>query len=83
MGSFMIRNLFKAEFSQQTFLEKDVTNAIQHFKQDNFHEINNPNNNTFQLLEKLENYQKEDPELFIAKKLKQGRLFHIFWMDSK
>jgi hypothetical protein len=62
MGSFMIRNLLIAEFSQQTFLEKDITNAIQHFKQDNFHddEINDPDNDAFQLLEKLENCQRED-----------------------
>ena len=83
MGSFMIRNLLIAEFPQQTFLEKDITNAIQHFKRDSFHdEINDPDNDAFQLLEKLENCQKEDPGMFIAKKLKQGRLFHIFWMDS-
>jgi hypothetical protein len=83
MGSFMIRNLLKAEFPQQTFLERDVVNAIQHFKQDNFYETNDPDNDAFLLLEKLENCQKEDPGMFIAKKLKQGRLFHIFWMDSR
>lgn len=83
MGSFMIRNLLKAEFPQQTFLERDVTNAIQHFKQDNLYEINDPDNDAFLLLEMLENCQKEDPGMFIAKKLKQGRLFHIFWMDSR
>src|SRR5579862_697564 len=83
MGSFMIRNLLKAEFPQQTFLEKDVINSVQHFKQNNFHETNDPDNDAFQLLEILENYQKEDPGMFIAKKTKQGRLFHIFWMDSR
>ncbi|GES98284.1 protein FAR1-related sequence 5-like [Rhizophagus clarus] len=34
------------------------------------------------LLEKLEIQQKDDPGMFIAKKIHQGRLFHIFWMDS-
>ncbi|CAB4379092.1 unnamed protein product [Rhizophagus irregularis] len=47
MGSFMIRNLLKAEFPQQTFLERDVVNAIQHFKQDNFYETNDPDNDVF------------------------------------
>ena len=75
----MIRNLLIAEFPQQTFLEKDITNAIQHFKQDHFRdEINDPDNDAFQLLERLENCQREDLGMFIAKKLKQGRLFHIF-----
>jgi hypothetical protein len=68
MGSFMIQNFLKTEFPQQTFLKKNVTNAIQHFKQDNFHKINDPDNDAFQLLKKLENYQKEDSGLFIAKK---------------
>ncbi|CAB4461102.1 hypothetical protein RhiirA5_439084 [Rhizophagus irregularis] len=40
----------------QIFLERDVINAIQSFKQDNSHcEANNPDNNAFWLLEKLEN----------------------------
>src|ERR1044072_3841902 len=82
MNSFMIRNLLISEFPQQTFLEKDVVNAIQCFKQDNYNENNNSDNDAFQLLEKLENQQKEDPGMFIAKKIYQGRLFHIFWMDS-
>ncbi|CAB4411418.1 unnamed protein product [Rhizophagus irregularis] len=83
MGSFMIRNLLIAEFPQQTFLERDVINAIQYFKQDNSHsEVNDPDNDAFWLLEMLENQQKEDPGMFIAKKIRQGRLFHIFWMDS-
>jgi hypothetical protein len=82
MGSFMIRNLLISEFPQQTFLEKDVVNAIQRFKQDNYNENNDSDNDAFQLLEKLENQQKEDPGMFIAKKIHQGRLFHIFWMDS-
>ena len=83
MGSFTIRSLLKAEFPQQTFLEKDVTNANQQFKQENFHDgVEDLDNDAFQLLERLENCQKEDPGMFIAKKLRQGRLFHIFWMDS-
>ena len=37
----------------------------------------------FLLLEKLENQQKEDPGRNVyCKKIHQGRLFHIFWMDS-
>ncbi|CAG8764671.1 16596_t:CDS:1, partial [Rhizophagus irregularis] len=56
IGSFIIWNLLIAEFSQQIFLERDVINAIQSFKQDNSHcEANNPDNNAFWLLEKLEN----------------------------
>jgi hypothetical protein len=82
MGSFMIRNLLISEFPQQFFLEKDVVNAIQRFKQDNYNEINDPDNDAFWLLEKLENQQRDDPGMFIAKKTYQGRLFHIFWMDS-
>ncbi|CAG8608989.1 24607_t:CDS:2, partial [Gigaspora rosea] len=46
-------------------------------------EINDPDIDAFQLLEILENCQKEDPGMFIAKKINQGRLFYIFWMDSK
>ncbi|PKC52075.1 hypothetical protein RhiirA1_482309 [Rhizophagus irregularis] len=83
MGSFMIRNLLIAEFPQQIFLERDVINAIQYFKQDNSHsKVNDPDNDAFWLLEMLENQQKEDPRMFIAKKIYQERLFHIFWMDS-
>ena len=79
MGSFMIRNLLISEFPQQTFLEKDVVNAIQHFKLNNSHnETNNSDNDAFWLLEKLESQQKENPGMFIAKKINQGRLFHIF-----
>ncbi|CAB4475473.1 unnamed protein product [Rhizophagus irregularis] len=73
MGSFMIRNLLIAEFPQQTFLERDVINAIQYFKQDNSHsEVNDPDNDAFWLLEMLENQQKKDPRMFIAKKIHQG-----------
>lgn len=65
------------------FLKRDVINAIQFFKQDNSHcETNDPDNNAFWLLEKLENQQKEDPGMFIAKKIHQERLFDIFWMES-
>ncbi|GBC42134.2 protein FAR1-RELATED SEQUENCE 5-like [Rhizophagus irregularis DAOM 181602=DAOM 197198] len=50
---------------------------------DNSHsEVNDSDNDAFWLLEMLENQQKEDPRMFIAKKIHQGRLFHIFWMDS-
>jgi hypothetical protein len=65
------------------FLKRDVINAIQSFKQNNSYcEANNPDNNAFWLLEKLENQQKEDSEMFIAKKIHQERLFNIFWMES-
>ncbi|CAG8763649.1 19360_t:CDS:2, partial [Rhizophagus irregularis] len=74
MGSFMIRNLLIAEFPQQIFLERDVINAIQYFKQDNSHsKVNDPDNDAFWLLEMLENQQKEDPRMFIAKKIYQER----------
>lgn len=84
MDSFIIRNLLIAKFLQQIFLKRDVINAIQYFKQNNSYssEINDPDNDAFWLLEMLENQQKEDPEMFIAKKIYQERLFHIFWMDS-
>ncbi|GBB98120.1 hypothetical protein RclHR1_03140019 [Rhizophagus clarus] len=48
----------------------------------NHNEINDPDSDAFWLLEKLEIQQKDDPGMFIAKKIHQGRLFHIFWMDS-
>ncbi|CAG8496678.1 17842_t:CDS:2 [Gigaspora rosea] len=64
-------------------IEKDIVNAIQRFKQENTcNEANNPDNDAFLLLDMLENRQNEDTELYIAKKINNGRLFHIFWMDS-
>ncbi|CAG8519315.1 17814_t:CDS:2, partial [Racocetra fulgida] len=74
IGSFMIRNLLIAEFSQHTLLERDIVNAIQRFKQDNVcNKINNPDNDAFLLLNMLENQQNDDAGLYIAKKINNGR----------
>ncbi|GES73163.1 protein FAR1-related sequence 5-like [Rhizophagus clarus] len=77
-----VLNRIKFYVNNSPGMEKDVINAIQRFKQNNHNEINDPDSDAFWLLEKLEIQQKDDPEMFIAKKIHQGRLFHIFWMDS-
>ncbi|GES98671.1 protein FAR1-related sequence 5-like [Rhizophagus clarus] len=77
-----VLNRIKFYVNNSPGMEKDVINAIQRFKQNNHNEINDPDSDAFWLLEKLEIQQKDDPGMFIAKKIHQGRLFHIFWMDS-
>ncbi|CAI2173681.1 10335_t:CDS:2 [Funneliformis geosporum] len=64
------------EFKNQLFLDKDLANAIQHFRKGDPEQ--DPENDASNLLKELLKRKEEDPTWFIAYHCVKNRLFHLF-----
>ncbi|KAF0504837.1 protein far1-related sequence 5-like [Gigaspora margarita] len=76
-----LRQLLQGEFDDQLFLNKDLANAIQHFKKGDITDPErDPENDASNLLKALRTLKEDDPIWFIADCCVKNCLFYLFWI---
>ena len=74
-----LRQLLFGEFKDQLFLDKDLANAIQHFRKgDPRDSERNPENDASNLLKELQKLKESNPTWFISYHCVKNRLYHLF-----